>query len=83
MDCNCKRFWDCLRSVVDTGNWSWMFAETWNRSRNQDMAGQPGAKRIMDQLHRCISLDHPVKESCRRERVLGSDQCMFRASIFH
>ena len=48
---SCKRFWDCLRSVVDTGNWSWIFVETWNRSHNQDMAGQPGARRIMGQLH--------------------------------
>ena len=37
--------------VVDTGNWSWIFIETWNRSQNQDMAGQPGANRIMGLLH--------------------------------
>ena len=69
--------------VVDTGNRSSIFTETRNRSQNQDIAGQPGANRILGLLQLMYFLDHPVKENCRRERVLGSDQFMSTASIFH
>ena len=66
-----KRLGDCLRSVVDTGNWSGISGESCTRSQNQGIPGQPGANTMMRQWG-CPILDHLVKES--RGRVsIGSE----------
>ena len=41
--------WDCLRSVVDTGNWSGISVESCTWSQNQGIPGQPGVIRMMRQ----------------------------------
>ena len=41
--------WDCLRSVVDTGNWSGISVESCTWSQNQGIPGQPRVIRMMRQ----------------------------------
>ena len=61
---------DCLRSVVDTGNWSGISRESYTRSQNQGVPGQPGA--INNEAIGLPDFGSPVKES--RERVsIGSE----------
>ena len=43
--------WDCLRNVVDTGNWSLISVKSFNCSQNQSIPGQSGNIIMMRQLH--------------------------------
>ena len=52
--------WDCLKSVIDTGNWSGISVENCTRSQNQGIPGQPGAITMMRQLH-CLIFGSPYE----------------------